>query len=99
MDFFKLMKLTVLVQNTFLCILTLIPMVSGTIRSSMTPRERERDRRERREREKRALSICSLHSLSLSLSLLSLFLSLGVMEDRMVPDTIGISVNMHRNVF
>ena len=54
------MKLTVLVQNTFLCILTLIPMVSGTILSSMTPRERKRERREReresereREREKR----------------------------------------------
>ena len=26
-------------------------------------------------------------------------LSLGVMEDRMVPDTIGIGVNMFRNVF
>ena len=59
------MKLTVLVQNTFLN--------SNGIRnhlSSMTPRERERER-ERGER---------------------------VMEDSMVPNTIGIGANMFRNV-
>ena len=47
------MKLTVLFENTFLSILKLIPMVSGTILSSMTPREqREKAEREREQRER-----------------------------------------------
>ena len=44
-----------------------------------------------------SLSALSLY-LSLFLSLLSLTLSLGVLEDRMVSDTIGIGVNMLRYV-
>ena len=41
------MKLTVLAQNTYLSMLTPIPMVSETILSSKTPREREREREQR----------------------------------------------------
>ena len=46
------MKLTVLNQNTFLSILTPIPILSGTILSSMTSRVRERGEREIGERER-----------------------------------------------
>ena len=56
MDFSSqnLMKLTVLVQKTFQSILAPIPMISGTILSSMTPRVREREtKRHERERETR----------------------------------------------
>ena len=45
------MKLTVLAQNTYLSMLTPIPMVSETILSSKTPREREQREREREQRE------------------------------------------------
>ena len=77
------MKLTVLVKNTFLKMLTPIPMVSGTILSSMTPRERER--RERHESPSRLIMSSKSH--------------LGVLEDRMVPDIPEIGVNMLMNIF
>ena len=47
----ELMKLTVLAQNTYLSMLTPIPMVSETILRERESRERERDR-ERAERER-----------------------------------------------
>ena len=133
------MKLTVLVQNTFLNMLTPIPRVSGNILSSKTSKTSLLSQSLRSlylsafSISPLSLSLCflnlsalsisplsqslcslylstpislsalsylSLLTLSFSLSLfLSLSLSLGVMEDRMVPDTIGIGVNMLRYVF